>query len=86
MEIEITVLSVPKKSSFDDISPHIHGVVLSQNGLKSTFLPQVWEQLPEKELFLSALCQKGGMDGACWKDPETKIETYTGLVFSEAEL
>jgi AmmeMemoRadiSam system protein A len=90
INIEISVLSLPKELTFKDggdlkrqLKPGIHGVILSRNWHRSTFLPQVWEQLPEKELFLSHLCQKGGMGGDCWKSTETKVEVYTASYFSE---
>ena len=90
INIEISVLSLPKEVTFKDgddlkrqLKPGIHGVILSRDWHRSTFLPQVWEQLPEKELFLSHLCQKGGMGGDCWKSTETKVEVYTASYFSE---
>jgi AMMECR1 domain-containing protein len=52
---------------------------------RSTFLPQVWEQLPDKEQFLQRLCQKGGMAAQAWQDPETKVEVYQAEVFGEKE-
>lgn len=90
INIEISVLSLPMEVTFKDgddlkrqLKPGIHGVILSRDWHRSTFLPQVWEQLPEKELFLSHLCQKGGMGGDCWKSTETKVEVYTASYFSE---
>jgi AMMECR1 domain-containing protein len=49
----------------------------------STFLPQVWEQLPDKEQFLEYLCVKGGMPATAWKDPATNVEVYQAEVFGE---
>ena len=90
INIEISVLSLPKELTFTDgddlkrqLKPGIHGVILSRDWHRSTFLPQVWEQLPETELFLRHLCQKGGMGGDCWKSPQTKVEVYTASYFSE---
>jgi AmmeMemoRadiSam system protein A len=90
VHLEISVLTVPRKLSFrggEDLKrqlrPNIHGVILSQGGRSSTFLPQVWEQLPDKEEFLEHLCLKGWMDKTCWKDPKTKVEIYEAEVFSE---
>ena len=72
IDIEISVLTPPEQLTFKDgedlkqqLKPGIHGVILSRGWHRSTFLPQVWEQLPDKELFLSHLCQKGGMQGDC---------------------
>ena len=53
IDIEISVLTVPKVLDFKDgddlkkkLSPGVHGVILSQGFHRATFLPQVWEQLP----------------------------------------
>jgi AmmeMemoRadiSam system protein A len=83
VEIEISVLTPPRKLHFQDpeglkkqLEPGKHGVILSQEGARATFLPQVWQQLPDVEAFLTHLCQKGGMPGACWKDPNTRVSVY----------
>jgi len=90
VHLEISVLTVPKAIAFTDgedlkrqLKPNIHGVILSQEGRSSTFLPQVWEQLPDKEEFLEHLCLKGWMSGTCWQDTKTKIEVYAAEVFAE---
>jgi hypothetical protein len=90
IDIEISVLSVPKTIGFLDgedlkckLEPNEHGVILSRGMHRSTFLPQVWEQLPDKEKFLEHLCLKGGMSAQAWQDPETKVEVYKAEVFGE---
>jgi AMMECR1 domain-containing protein len=40
-------------------------VILKHGSYQATFLPQVWEQLPSFEMFMSHLCQKAGMDSGC---------------------
>lgn len=91
IDIEISVLTVPEKLDFkngDDLKnklkPKIHGVILSQGWQSATFLPQVWEQLPDREDFLEHLCQKGGMGEECWKDRETTVKVYEAEYFSES--
>ncbi|MEA3435103.1 MAG: AmmeMemoRadiSam system protein A [Thermodesulfobacteriota bacterium] len=91
IDIEISVLTVPKKVDFKDgddlkkkLKPKNHGVILSQGYQSATFLPQVWEQLPDIEDFLEHLCQKGGMGGECWKDRETTVKVYEAEYFSES--
>jgi len=88
-DIEVSVLTVPQKLKFKDaedlkskLKPGIHGVILSKGWQRATFLPQVWEQLPDKEMFLQHLCQKAGMRSSCWKDPETVVEVYEAEYFS----
>lgn len=90
IDIEISVLSVPEALDFNDgedlkrkLKPNIHGVILSRGAHRSTFLPQVWEQLPGKEQFLEHLCLKGRMSPKAWQDPKTEVEVYEAEVFGE---
>jgi len=93
IDIEVSVLSVPQRLDFTDgedlkrqLEPLVHGVILSRGLNRSTFLPQVWKQLPDKEQFLGHLCQKGGMPQKAWQDPETKVEVYQAEVFGEEDV
>jgi AmmeMemoRadiSam system protein A len=90
IELEVSVLTVPKKLVFKDpqdlkhqLKPGVHGVILSNGWQRSTFLPQVWEQLPDTELFLRHLSEKAGLPGDGWQDPKTEIEVYEAIYFSE---
>lgn len=91
IEIEISVLTLPRPIHFSDgndlkrqLRPGQDGVILSQpGGYGATYLPQVWEQLPDKEGFLESLCRKAGLSKDAWKDLKTKIEVYEAIVFSE---
>lgn len=90
VEIEISVLTKPAILGFEDgedlkkkLKPGIHGVILTQGCYRSTFLPQVWKQLPDKEAFLECLCQKGGMEKTCWMDKRTTVEVYEVECFAE---
>jgi len=92
IDIEVSVLSVPERLDFKDgddlkrqLRPNIHGVILSRGMHRSTFLPQIWEQLPDKEQFLEYLCVKGGMPATAWKDPATNVEVYQADVFGEKD-
>ncbi len=90
IEIEISVLTVPKPLSFsspDDLlkklKPGVQGVILSSGHRRATFLPQVWEQIGNPESFLIHLCVKAGCTPNCWKSPDTKIEVYEAEYFAE---
>jgi len=90
MEIEISVLSVPAIIAYQDaedlkqkLLPGVHGVIISKDWHSATFLPQVWEQLPDKEIFLEHLCQKAGMHKNCWKDQDITVKVYKAEYFSE---
>lgn len=93
IDIEISVLSVPQSLDFKDgedlkrkLKPNVHGVILSRGMHRSTFLPQVWKQLPDKEKFLEHLCLKGGMSAEAWRDPKTRVEVYMAEVFGEKDV
>jgi len=53
-------------SNFEDlktkIKPFEHGVILKSGNNQGTFLPQVWEELPEFDQFMSHLFHKAGVD------------------------
>jgi len=90
IDIEISVLTVPQTLMFEDgedlknkLKPGIHGVIISRGIQRATFLPQVWEQLPDKEAFLDHLSQKGGMPKKSWREKGTTIQVYEVTYFSE---
>jgi AmmeMemoRadiSam system protein A len=90
VKFEISVLTVPRKLAFNDaedlerqLQPGVHGVILSRGGRRATFLPQVWDQLPDHESFLGHLCQKGGLEARCWHDPRTTVRVYEAESFEE---
>ena len=82
IEIEVSILSVPKLleyDSIDDLKSKVKvgtdGIVLKHYGYQATFLPQVWEQLPTFELFFAHLCQKAGLAPNCLEE-HPQIEIY----------
>jgi len=83
VKIEISVLTKPVSCQFEEITIGQDGVVLEQGRRKATYLPQVWEDLPEKERFFGTLCEKAGLGADCWKEPSTKFYRYGAIVFGE---
>jgi len=90
VNFEISVLTVPRTLVFNDgedlkrqLKPGVHGVILSRGPRRATFLPQVWEQLPDPESFLGHLCQKGGLGSDCWRDSGTTVQVYEAEYFAE---
>lgn len=88
IKIEISILSLPKLIAFSrpeellkKLKPGIDGLILEKNGRQSTFLPQVWEELPDKVEFLEHLSLKAGFGRNIWK--EARISTYQAEVFGE---
>lgn len=89
LDIEISVLSVPQildlpaEKRLTSLRPETDGVVLEEGNRRSTYLPQVWEELTDPEEFLASLCQKGGWAKTCWTKNEVKLYTYQADVFYE---
>jgi MEMO1 family protein len=83
IRIEISVLTTPEPLKFDSpedllkkLKPNVDGVVLHVGGGRSTYLPQVWEQLPDPEQFLNHLSEKAGMPASAWRKPDTEVQIY----------
>ena len=80
INIEISILSVPQALKFTSpedllskLHPNLDGVVLKIGWKRATYLPQVWEQLPDKDMFLSHLAKKAGAGPSDWKKPGVEI-------------
>jgi len=75
-KIEISVLTTPKKLEYKDEKDLLDkidkkmGLILKKGFCQSTFLPQVWEQIPDKIEFLEYLSRKAGLSKNDWKDCE----------------
>jgi len=90
VKIEVSILTDPKPLSYSDahdlldkLRPHVDGVIIKRGYHQATFLPQVWEQLPEKEKFLAHLCLKAGMREDAWKDGDLEVSVYQVQAFEE---
>lgn len=82
-DIEISLLSTPKELHYTDredlkgkIRPNIDGVILKLGFNQATFLPQVWEDLPDFDLFFAHLCQKAGLQASGCLEAHPNILTY----------
>jgi hypothetical protein len=90
VKIEISVLTEPKQlffSSPDDLlqklQPGVDGVILRIGERMATYLPQVWEQMPDKTAFLDSLSEKAGCGASDWRKPETAVFLYEVESFKE---
>jgi AmmeMemoRadiSam system protein A len=88
--IEISILTEPQPLAYTDaddlirrLRPQVDGVILSRRGASATFLPQVWQQLPDAERFLSHLCMKAGLPARSWREGDLKVSTYQVQRFEE---
>ncbi len=83
VSIELSLLEPPRPLAVPEpgavarmLRPRKDGVILEYRGRRSTYLPEVWEQLPEPKLFLSSLCRKQGSPPDCWQQPEARFSVY----------
>ena len=66
--VEVSLLSTPKTVTFADeadlleqLQPGEDGLILTCDGRRATFLPQVWEHFPDRRRFLAELLAKAGL-------------------------
>ena len=65
------------------LRPNIDGVVLVDGSRRATFLPQVWEKVPEPEKFLALLCRKMGAAPDLWRRKNLSVLVYQVEEFHE---
>ena len=88
--IEVSRLTFPVPLTYSDsdaliqnLRPGIDGVILADGFRRATFLPQVWEQLPQAEDFLSHLCAKMGSNPDAWQKKHLAVSIYQVDEFHE---
>lgn len=89
--IEVSLLSKPEPirySSEQDALAQLHpgkdGVIFEYGRYRSTFLPQVWAQLQQPQVFLAHLKNKAGLPDDFWAEG-VKLSRYTVIKWSESE-
>ena len=82
LDTHISVLSPPEPVEFaseadllSKLRPGVDGVILSLGDRRATFLPAVWEDLPDPHIFLNHLKRKAGFSADFW-DAKLKIQRY----------
>jgi AmmeMemoRadiSam system protein A len=90
INIEISYLTKPQLIEYTEPSvllsvlrPHIDGVVIRDGSRRATFLPQVWEKIPNTEEFLGQLCMKMGAAPDLWQRKKLEVLTYQVEEFHE---
>lgn len=88
-QVEVSLISPSQPITFSDeadalsqLRPGVDGIILEQNGHRATFLPQVWEQLPEPAEFLAHLKRKAGLSPDFWSH-DLRLRRYTVRKFCE---
>ena len=83
LDIHISILGTPETIDFaseDDliqqVRPGIDGLILEKGPNQGTFLPSVWESLPDAREFLNHLKLKAGLPADYWSD-DIKVKRYT---------
>jgi len=71
-----------EEEALAQLRPGIDGIVFEHRERRSTFLPQVWEQLPRPSDFLAHLKSKAGLPPSFW-DADVKLWRYTVLKWCE---
>lgn len=91
LHIEISILTPMQALAYtspDDLisrlRPEIDGVTLVYGEHRATFLPQVWERIPDPTLFLSMLTQKMGLVPDAWRKLPLTVYTYQSIIIEEA--
>ena len=89
--IEISLLSLAEPMVFDSeqqalasLRPGLDGVILEYGHARGTFLPQVWESLPQPSEFLAHLKRKAGLPASFWHE-DIRLARYTVAKWKEAE-
>ncbi|MFA5372126.1 MAG: AmmeMemoRadiSam system protein A [Sideroxydans sp.] len=91
IEVEVSLLSTATPMDcFDEhdalaqLRPGVDGVILEYGAHRATFLPQVWEDLPQPQHFLTHLKHKAGLPEDFWSD-DIRLSRYTVQKFKEGE-
>ncbi len=90
VSIEISRLTPPEPLFYEHaadlpkrIRSGVDGIVLRRGRDRATFLPQVWDKIPEPEDFISQLCLKMGLPANTWRDEIFVVSTYQVEEFHE---
>ncbi len=90
IRIEISRLTLPKRLEYTDadellskLQPNVDGVIVRDGFRRATFLPQVWEKIPDKVDFMENLCYKMGEEPDVWRHKHLEVLTYQVEEFQE---
>jgi AmmeMemoRadiSam system protein A len=90
IEIEISYLTQPEPLKYENpeelprlLRPNVDGVVIRDGMRRATFLPQVWEKIPDPEEFLDELCMKMGAPANLWRGTKLNVMIYQVEEFHE---
>ncbi|NHJ05324.1 MAG: TIGR00296 family protein [Candidatus Heimdallarchaeota archaeon] len=91
--IEVTILTKPRKLIVNDPKEYLElikigrdGLIIRKGGWSGLLLPQVpveWKW--DVKEFLEHTCNKAGLQKDCWKEKDTSIESFSGIIYHEIE-
>jgi AmmeMemoRadiSam system protein A len=88
--VEVSLLTAPQPMTFTDeadalrqLRPDIDGIIFIAGQKRSTFLPQVWEQIPDPRQFMAHLKQKAGLPADYWSS-DVQLQRYEVRKWKEA--
>lgn len=89
VDLEVSLLSPPEPlvvscepDLLEQLRPGADGLLLEAGSHRATFLPQVWEQLPEPRDFVDHLKAKAGVGQVPWAS-DWRVSRYTVTAWSE---
>lgn len=90
IHLEISVLTRPQPLRFDgpedllrQLRPRRDGVILTIGERRATFLPLVWEQIPDKAQFMEQLSLKAGCPPGAWRGTNVSVAVYQAVELAE---
>lgn len=94
LHLHVSVLSASQPLVFRtqeelcaQLRPGRDGLILEERGRRATFLPAVWESLPDPELFVRHLKAKAGLPAGYWSEHVTAarytVEAFAGPYVSD---
>jgi hypothetical protein len=89
--VEVSLLTADERIDVVDeddllarLRPGLDGVTLEYGRRRATFLPQVWDALPDAREFLAALKRKAGLAEDFWS-PQMNVTRYGVTKWTESE-
>jgi MEMO1 family protein len=89
--VEVSLLSCAEPLAFASeadaiaqVQPGVDGLIIEHGGKRGTFLPQVWDHIPDAVEFLRELKRKAGLAPEFWA-PDVRLQRYTVVKFRERE-
>jgi len=90
IQIEVSRLTRPIPLEYKDaddllskLRPSVDGVLIKDGLRRATFLPQVWEKIPDPSEFMDNLCYKMGAAHHHWRNKHLDVFTYQVEEFHE---